>query len=227
MNTTIIPARSGSKRIPNKNVKELRGLPLMEHTIITALLVGKLDRIVISSDDYRWVADKYKRDGVEYLERPKELAADNVPDQPLLEHAVNVLRLSGNIVYLRPTTPYRAVYHLENAIRYFELLGDKATGLRSVEIMSESAFKCYVKEGAELKPITMDGSVDATNKPNQDVQDTYKPNGYIDIAKVDEILAGNLWGNSIAAYITPHTPEIDTPEDWDYAQWFGGRWLQY
>ena len=227
--TALIPARAGSKRIPDKNIKELNGVPLVSHSIIAAVTCkqqGIINRVVVTSNSDAVAAITWRRDDCEYLSRPDDLCDDVTGDQAVIHHAVTELNLTGLIVYLRPTTPYRALYHIEEAIKLIEKIGDDATGLRSIEKMSESAFKCFTFNGARIKPILDENNPNGRNfsdAPAQLCTQTYKPNGYIDIARVDQILTGNLWGDEVIGYLTPHTPEIDTPDDWDYASWWGTR----
>ena len=231
--TAIIPARSGSKRIPNKNVKELNGMPLVAHTIIAASVCKTqhiLDRVVVTSDSEEVAKITWGYENAEFLQRPPELCDDAVTDFPVIHHAVCELDLSGLIVYLRPTTPIRALYHIEEAIKTISRI-ELATGLRSVELMSESAFKCFtISMFKKLEPVfyTTDEAefFDMTDKPNQLVEPTYKPNGYVDIARTEQILAGQLWGDQVIGYITPRTVEIDTIDDWEYAAWMMGRHVE-
>ena len=225
--TAIIPARSGSKRIPNKNIKELHGLPLVAHTIISATVCkehGVIDRVVVTSDSVEVAKITWRYDGAEFLVRPDRFCSDNITDLPVIHHAVCDLGLSGLIIYLRPTTPIRALYHIEEAIKTIKSI-DEATGLRSVELMSESAFKCFTMAGQKLEPVWLDGT-DVTDEPNQEVEPTYHPNGYVDIARTEQILAGKLWGDQVIGYITPRTVEIDTIDDWEYAAWMMGRYVE-
>jgi CMP-N,N'-diacetyllegionaminic acid synthase len=223
--TALIPARAGSKRIPGKNVKELNGIPLVAHSIISAVALkdhGIIDRVVVTSNSEA-VAGIIREYDAEYLSRPNHLCEDDVSDQPVILHAVQALGLTGLIIYLRPTTPYRTLYHIEEAIKLIEKTGESATGLRSIEKMSESAYKCFTFNGARIRPILDGKGRDMTDAPNDFVMQTYKPNGYVDIARVDQILKVELWGDAVIGYLTPHTPEIDTPDDWDYAAWWGKR----
>jgi CMP-N-acetylneuraminic acid synthetase len=126
------------------------------------------------------------------------------------------------ICYLRPTTPFRALYHIEQAIKEIRAAGDNATGLRSVEVMAESAYKCYELDNY-LYPVLPMSGINMTDWPNQDCPPTYKPNGHIDICKPKIIATGKLWGDKIIGYLTPRTIEIDTKEDLEYA-WYWLRW---
>jgi CMP-N-acetylneuraminic acid synthetase len=85
--------------------------------------------------------------------------------------------------------------------------------------MSESAFKCFTfGDDGVLKPILFNGC-DVTDSPNQDCVKTYHPNGYVDIFRAKEVVAGNIWGAKKVGFITERTVEIDTEEDFEYAEW--------
>jgi CMP-N-acetylneuraminic acid synthetase len=118
------------------------------------------------------------------------------------------------IIYLRPTTPFRREYVVKEAIRLMEMPGYDS--LRSVEEMSESAYKCFrIKEGI-LRPLSR---VDLTDKPNQECPRTYHPNGYIDIVRRSVLEYGSLWGSGRYGFVTPYAIELDTLEQWEFAEW--------
>jgi CMP-N,N'-diacetyllegionaminic acid synthase len=213
----VIPARSGSKRIPGKNVKELNGMPLIEYTILSAIMCNLIDKVVISTDIPS--LDSYSREykSLSIRDRPEHLLGDEIQDLAVIRDVLDGYGSDWElVVYLRPTTPFRADYHITEAIKQIRAASINATGLRSVELMSESAFKCFTMP-AFLSPIPCNGK-DMTDIPNQLVTPTYKPNGYIDICKPEIVARGKLWGDWVIGYITPRTVEIDTPEDWDYAE---------
>lgn len=216
----IIPARCGSKRIPNKNFKPLGGRPLINYTKAVAeaaMMPGEkypacIDRYVISTDN-----SEYR--GPNVIIRPPELCRDDTPDWPVIQHTlVEVKDKFDLICYLRPTTPFRVMYHVEEAIKTMIAAGDNATGLRSVEPMGESAYKCFEKSKGYLFPLMTRSGLNMTDVPNQLCPPTYKPNGYIDICKPELIEKGELWGDKIIGYVTPRTIELDTPEDWEFAE---------
>ena len=68
--------------------------------------------------------------------------------------------------------------------------------------------------------------MNVTDLPNQLVEPTYKANGYVDIARTEQILSGKLWGDQVIGYTTPRTVEIDTIDDWEYAAWMMGRHVE-
>ncbi len=125
------------------------------------------------------------------------------------------------LVYLRPTTPFREQPILELAI---QLIASNSTftSLRSVELMSESAWKCFELEDSILRPIV--GSHYQANLPNQMVKQTYKGNGYIDIVRPQYVLDHyDLWGSRCYGYITPQVIEIDTLFDLEIARQYVNR----
>ena len=106
----IIPARGGSKGIPGKNIKMLDGKPLISYIIQTALKVKEIDRVIVSTEDIRIakIAKRYKAE-IPFI-RPVELAKDDVPTLPVLQHAVTYLESQEHykpdiIVLLYATSP--------------------------------------------------------------------------------------------------------------------------
>jgi len=221
----VIPARAGSKRIPDKNIKPLNGKPLIYYTILTATSCELIDHVVVSSDIPS--LDGYEADygHLSYHRRPDYLCGDKVPDIRVIRDVITEYGDKWDlIVYLRPTTPFRNDHHITRAIEQMLAADVNATGLRSVEEMSESAFKCFTMP-AFLSPITYDGK-DLTDQPNQMVTPTYRPNGYIDICKPEIVKKGGLWGDWVIGYVTPRTIEIDTLEDWKYAEWAAKKFVE-
>ncbi len=115
-----ICARKGSKRVKNKNMRNLMGKPLIAHTIETAKKWGKADRIVVSTDseEIAKISKEYGAD-VPFM-RPDELANDTAPKLPVIQHVVKYLKDEEDeefdlVVDLDPTSPLRIVEDLENA----------------------------------------------------------------------------------------------------------------
>jgi len=117
----IIPARGGSKRIKNKNIKPLNGKPLISYSIATALKCKYIDEVIVSTDSKKIseIAKKYKAE-IPFL-RPKNISQDKTPDQPVLQHALNFFEKQRHkrfdyVIYLRPTTPLKKKKDLDNAV---------------------------------------------------------------------------------------------------------------
>ena len=211
----LIPARAGSKRIKDKNIRLLNGIPLFRWSEATAILSGLFDKIILSTD-----SDEYaKMSMVEVLIRPPELCRDESSDYDVISHCLSHYPGCDLLAYLRPTTPFRAATLIGEVIQTMIDAGDNASGLRSVEEMSESAYKCFRLEFGRLIPAIVSRG-DMTDIPNQECPKTYRPNGYVDVIKAEIVKNGALWGDKKIGFVTPKTIEIDTEADLLYAQWW-------
>ena len=120
-----ICARGGSKGVPNKNIRQMVGKPLIGHSILQAQSSGLFEAIAVSSDSPE-ILDISKKFGVDYsIFRPQELASDGAPKLPAVQHCVNeVERISGEnfdvIVDLGITSPLRLTKDIEGAVRLLE-----------------------------------------------------------------------------------------------------------
>lgn len=221
----VVPARSGSKGVPNKNIRELSGKPLISYSIQAAKKTKLINRIIIStdSDKYASIAKDYGAE-VPFL-RPDEYSDDKSTDYDFVKHlldwfADNENILPDYIIHLRPTTPLRDPDVLDSAIEQF-MSNEQATSLRSAHEMSETAYKQFELEDKYFKTIC-NGSLDLddANNSRQSFPETYAPNGYVDILKTSHILSKKLLhGKRVMGYITDYTIEVDTEEDFEFLEW--------
>lgn len=219
----LIPARASSKRVPNKNIRMIGNKMLMEYTLILSQFL--VEQAIVSdaylssdSDGYLEIGKKYDVKGIK---RPDSLAADDSGDYGVIEHFIKETGHTGEIVYLRPTTPFRSSGMIETAIKMTKEV--VCSGLRSVQEMSESAYKCFELHGRLLLvPITHEGK-DLSDVPNHLCPKTYYPNGYVDICRTSEIKNGIVWGKMIYGLVTPPVIEIDTEQDLEYAEYYNNR----
>jgi CMP-N-acetylneuraminic acid synthetase len=203
----LIPARGQSKRIPRKNIKLLGGVPLLKWTVDAAIKLP-VREIIVSTEDEE-IAAVAKSLGVRVLMRPKELASDIAKDDGVINHFLDNYP-ARRIIYLRPTTPFRDVDVMIQAIN--KVTPIPCCQLRSVQQMNESAYKCF-DMGQYLEPIRHRGE-DLTDSPNQKCPPTFAANGYIDI-----ISFGMANEMKRIPFVTPPTIELDTPEQWAYAEY--------
>jgi CMP-N,N'-diacetyllegionaminic acid synthase len=113
----IIPARGGSKRLPNKNILNLAGKPLIEWSIDAALKSKYIDKVVVSSDDENIL--KIAKDKCDIIKRPKELATDTASSIDVIKHVLdNLEKKYDYIVLLQPTSPLRNEKHIDEAIEF-------------------------------------------------------------------------------------------------------------
>ena len=117
--TALIPARGGSKGIPNKNIKEFAGKPLISHTIEYALESKLINEIVVSTDDSK-IAKIAQDAGTRTIKRPSNLATDTATTESAIEHYINSSKEKPDIiVLLQGTSPLRPKGSLDKALKHF------------------------------------------------------------------------------------------------------------
>ena len=216
----IIPARSGSKSIKNKNILKYKGKHLIFHSIKIALKSKFVDRVLVSTDSekYAVISRRYGAE-VPFL-RPKKISKDSSNDSGWINHAIHYLineekYFPDFIIHLRATSPNRNLKIFNNGIKWFLKNKDKCTSMRSVSNFSQPPQKLFTIKNSFLK-----GFFDKIYKgeyhsrPRQDYPETFLPNGYIDIFKTKYILKNKrIYGNKILSFITLPVLDIDTKQD--------------
>lgn len=216
----IIPARSGSKSIKDKNLARLGGYPLIAYSIVAARMSKRIDRVLISTDS-EYYAELGKRYGAEapFL-RPTEFSTDKSTDREFMVHAMEWVRdHEGHLpelwVHLRPTTPLRDPRHLDEAVAMLESRSE-ATALRSAHPSPESPFKWFRRnDRGYLTALTADDtSLDRFNLPRQGYPTVFIPDGYVDIVRSSFVLKSQLFhGDRVLGYESPHSTEVDSTEE--------------
>lgn len=116
----IIPARGGSKGIPNKNIKLFNGKPLIEWTINSALKSKLISKVIVSSDSQK-ILSISKKLGAETVLRPKNISGDFATTESAIKHYIkNTKESFDTIVLLSPTSPIRKIKDIDNAIKEFK-----------------------------------------------------------------------------------------------------------
>ena len=209
----IIPARSGSKGLKDKNIIDLCGKPLMAYSIEAALKSGCFDRVIVSTDSERYgeTAEKF---GAEAMYRGESLSSDTATTYMVIEDILS--RIDGNIDYfvlLQPTSPMRTERHVREVVELFEKNFDRFDFLVSVR---------EAEHGAVLvKPIDDDMSLkyfdtDFSGYRRQSYKD-YSPNGAFFIAKPDKYLERkHFFGEKALAYIMDKADSVDIDDHIDY-----------
>jgi len=183
-NLAFIPARSGSKRVPNKNILELNGKPLLFYTIDLAIKSKCFDEVflVTDSQEYAELGIKY---GAKVLElRPQNISGDNSPDIDWVNWMFDLLR-DKNIDFdtfsiLRPTSPFRSVDMLVRAFKIF--LKSNAHSLRAVEEVNQHPGKMWIIKNEYLLPIL---PYDINNVPWHNNQKSKLPKVYVQNASLE------------------------------------------
>jgi CMP-N,N'-diacetyllegionaminic acid synthase len=120
----VITARGNSKRLPNKNILDLNGKPLIAWTIEAALKSGVVNRLIVSTDDIR-IAEISRKFGADVpFMRPNELSSDTSKSIDVVFHVIDELENSGvfykYLLLLQPTSPLRNSHHIAGAFEYFK-----------------------------------------------------------------------------------------------------------
>lgn len=222
MVVALVPARSGSKGVPGKNVADLAGFPLIAYSVRAGVLADEIDRVIVTTDSQE-IADLAVSYGAEapFL-RPAGLAGDRALDIDYIRHALDWLAAEEGaqpamVVQLRPTTPLREPERLDEAIR--ALRGrPEATGLRSVHELPEPPQKMLGIEDGWLGGLfPHETRPDYFNLPRQVFPPAYWPNGYVDVVLPETLERGSaLYGDRVLAYVTEPVTEVDGPEDLRY-----------
>ena len=222
-NIFIIPARSGSKGIPNKNLKLINGIPMFVWSIIHAKYISEKDDVVLVSSD----SDKYlsiaKRWGAIPIKRPKELASDKAFTEPVMTHAISKIDmdLEDNVILLQPTSPLRSK-------RLMNQLKEELKQTDSAISLTESyEFNWVLIDDVHVKPMY-------TKRPRrQDMKPQLAENGSIYFTKYKHY---KKFENRVYKRAKPlivnfyESIEIDTIEELNLIQTiskeFNSEWLQ-
>ena len=220
----VIPARSGSKGVPNKNVKMFDGRPLMAYSIAAARKSNLIDRVIVSTDSEEYAEIALKEGAEVPFLRPKEISTDISKDIEFFSHFVRWIDSSGitmpdYLVHLRPTTPLRDPSIIDSAIIHFSK--SKYTSLRSVHLMAQSAYKFVEMNKNQLLQIfSKNSDIESSNQARQSYPMTYAPNGYVDIVRTQLIKNNILHGDNVYGFLTKIVYDIDTDDDFNLIEYY-------
>lgn len=226
----VIPARSGSKSVTDKNIRPVAGKPLLAWSIEHALRSERITRVILSTD-----SEKYAGIGREYgaetpFLRPAQYATDTATDLEVFEHALKWLADNEGyrpdiVVQLRPTYPKRDPADIDRMIAMLEA-DPEADSVRSVAPAEEIPYKMWflAQEGAPgidgtgrqtgiLSPIMKD-IPECYNMPRQQLPKVYYQNACIDVTRPETILGKHsMTGDRILGYVMEENLDIDTEDE--------------
>ena len=217
----LIPARSGSKGVPNKNIKKIGGKSLLEWSIQACKKSKHIDEIIISTDSIEYAEHAKKAGGKVPFIRPKDISLDTSTDYEFIKHTLDWLDANWHmpelIAHIRPTSPFRDPNIMDEAIQSFKS-SSKNTALRSVHPMAESAYKTFEinNYGSLMSVGSKETSLDDANNARQKFPKTYIANGYIDVISSEFVIKNNkIHGDNVKPFITKTCHEIDCLEDFE------------
>ena len=222
----IIPARAGSRGVPEKNIRPLAGKPVIEYSIQAALAAGRVDRVAVSTDEERIrpICARYPQ--VVYLERPAEMASDTARIDDALRHAVRQMRKRhdyhpNTVALLYANVPVRGAGVIDRAIAKLE-----ETGADSVQSFSPVGkfhpYWLYRLEGDRAAKF-----IDNQIYRRQELPPVYAVDGAVAVVRTEVLLAAEgspdphaFWGRDRRGIIQDpgETVDIDTLRDFFLAE---------
>jgi CMP-N,N'-diacetyllegionaminic acid synthase len=218
----IVPARAGSKGVPGKNLRPLAGRLLIEYVLDAARQSGVVDRTILSTDSGE-MAEVGRRIGMEVpFLRPAELAQDDTPMLPVIQHALGELAgrgwQPGFVVLLQPTSPLRRPLHVRQAVQLLRESGaDSVVTVVEVPKHLSPDYVMRIENGA-LRPFLPEG---ARVTRRQDARAAYSRDGTVYAFRRDTVERfGSIYGDDCRPLVIPaaESLSIDTPMDWDQAE---------
>ena len=215
----IIPARGGSKGLPDKNILPLLGHPLISYSIKAGLDSKLINRVIVTTDSEK-IADISKEYGADVpFIRPSEYAQDMSTDFEVFEHALKWLKENEEyvpdiIVQLRPTSPVRKVEIIDECIKL--LMGSEYDSLRIVTPSPITPYKMWTinDDSKPMKPLlTLGGIEEPYNQPRQKLPNVYWQIGFLDVIKPKVILEQkSMTGKSVLPFVVNNVYAIDIDE---------------
>jgi N-acylneuraminate cytidylyltransferase/CMP-N,N'-diacetyllegionaminic acid synthase len=214
----IIPARGGSKGLPQKNIKELCGKPLIAWSIEQSKLCKDIDKTIVTTDDSR-IMDIANQYGAEVpFVRPERLSDDTASTTEVIFHTMEWLKehqgyQADYILLLQPTSPLRSIEDIKSVIRMTE--ENKFMAVVSVcETAHHPWWSNILPEDGNMKDFIRP---DLLNKPRQSLPVFFRLNGAIYLSNKDYFYKYNgFFGPDTFAYKMPRSRSVDIDSILDF-----------
>jgi len=219
----LVPARGGSKGIPRKNLRLLAGRPLLEFTAEAALRARRLERVILSTEDPE-IAEAGRRCGLEVpFLRPADLAGDETPTLPVVQHALRCLEARGDtfdaVCLLQPTSPLRSAFDIDACVALLEQSG--ADAVVTVTVVPPEHNPHWVFFRSETGSLYL-ATGEATLIPRrQDLPPAFCREGSVYVTRCEIVLERNsLYGDRLLGHTVDasRSVNLDTPADWERAE---------
>ena len=214
----IIPARSGSKGLSDKNIKSINGKPLMAWSIEAGLKSKYIDRLIVSTDSEKY-AEIAKDFGAEVpFIRPDNISTDESSRKDVIKHALDFFRrknkLYDYIVFLEPTSPLTTETDIDKSIEKL-LLDKSAESIVGVSLSEASHpdFLVNLKNGF-LNFIYENQKSSVIRR--QDLEDLYFYDGTLYISEVDKYLEKEFYHEKTLGYVTPKWKSLEIDDMYDF-----------
>lgn len=215
----IIPARSKSKSIKNKNIRKFKGKPLIYHTIEYAKNSKLIDEIVVTTDSQKYLnlIKKYKLNFS--VKRSKHLSGDYIQDFPVIKDALLKSEIFFEkkfdyIILLRPTSPLREANLIKNSLTILHK-NKKSHSVRAVQKVKQHSYRQWKYDKKKIFIISVTKDINEPyNLPRQKLPNFSFQTGDIETIKRSTIIKGSISGkNVLPIFIRKKYYDIDNPED--------------
>jgi CMP-N-acetylneuraminic acid synthetase len=224
----IITARGGSKGIPGKNLKLLAGKPLLAYTVDTARRSGALDRVILSTEDEA-IATAGRDMGCDVpFIRPLDLAQDDTPHLPVIQHATRWMRERINyrpdaVMILQPTSPLRTAEDIAASVALLATSGaDSVLSVNEVPVHAHPMRTLRLDATGHAVLFVSGDPVRKRINRRQDLPPAWVMNGAIYACRTEVLFDAepSLYGTRVVAYRMPaeRSISIDDLEDWHAAE---------
>lgn len=216
----VIPARSGSKGLKDKNIRDFKGKPLIAHTIEYAQKCDLLTKTIVSTDslEYSEIAKSFGVD-VPFI-RPSEFAKDSSQDIDFIYHALfeceDYYKIQFDyVVLLRPTSPVRLPNLIEKGLSLISS-DPKASSLKAITKSTEHPYRQWKMDKENYIVGYEKGVYEPYNLPRQKLPSVYYSSGDLEIIKRDTIVDGSVSGEKIIPLVLnkKDVVDIDSKDDW-------------
>ncbi len=216
----VIPARGGSKGIPHKNIKPLGGKPLIYYSIDIARQFTTDENICVTTDDAE-IISVVEQHGLKVpFVRPAELATDTCGSSEVIQHAYQFFADKGvkyeAIVLLQPTSPFRRVEFIREAVALYDDSIDMVTSVRPASC--NPYYDGFEENKDGLLQISKG---DGTIARRQEAPKVWQQNGSIYVINPKSLIEKGMGGfTKIKKYAMPETysVDLDTMLDWKMAE---------
>jgi CMP-N,N'-diacetyllegionaminic acid synthase len=209
----IIPARGGSKRLPNKNILQLTGKPLIAWTVEAALSSDYIDKVIVSTDSQKisQIAQNYGADSP-FL-RPPNLSTDTASTLDVVYHALTYFNNDYDyVMVLQPTSPLRTSNDIDNAIRLFS--SDIKSVISVCEVDHSPLWSNTLPENHSMENFL---SAEVNNKRSQDLPTYYRLNGAIYASEIEYLKNHEgFYGDKTIAYVMARESSVDIDNAIDF-----------
>jgi CMP-N,N'-diacetyllegionaminic acid synthase len=225
----VIPARSGSKSLADKNIRLFRGIPLLAHSIIQARACASVGRTIITTDseEYAAIATQYGAEAP-FL-RPKELSGDHSTDLEVFGHLLEWLERHEGYrpeicVHLRPTYPLRSAEDIDAVVKILQA-DPTLDSVRSIAPSNDTPFKMWFRDAdGLLTPVVSGASQGAHSMPRQDLPQAFLQNACVDAFRPAVITEHqSMVGNRVFGYVMSHDYDIDDEVDFQASELAASR----